>query len=164
MKKITIYIVLSICVILIVLIINYYASYFDFKRAYAEWKIERWASMIEGPGRTCFMASVEDVQRVLANQNKSINHVNHEYDSSIAALPIHSCAPRAKLIKMTYYANYNVVSGVYRCKTDDVIQEFQLAIYMEPRIHDTLKDYCVFADFKEGWKVPVGEVTMFSKP
>jgi len=82
--------------------------------------------------------------------------------SGIVQLPVH-CINEMKLVEMNYDAEHNVVTGIYRCEEDEMYQELQLAIYLEPRSVPQ-EDSCRIGSFLKAWNIPVGEATRFSQP
>lgn len=141
----------------------YYAPFVNFRKLYYEIEIERWADRVRdqrGVGRDCSHVSYDDVNRILG----SMAQKKIEGDSGVRSveLPI-NCLEDMNLVRMSYFADYNVVSGVYRCEKDGVIQELQLAIYLEPR-YVPQKNDCKVGKFLKTWNIPLGEATMFSLP
>ncbi len=67
------------------------------------------------------------------------------------------------LEEMRYSAQYNVVSGIYRCEEKDMVEEWQLSVYLEPRSVN-YEDYCSVGRFMKAWDVPIGAATAFGTP
>ena len=142
-------------------IASYYFSFANFRKLNAEIEIQRWADRLidqGGIGRNCAVVNYSDVNRVL----ESMGRKRLEKDFSMVDFPMR-CWKDMKLSQMTYYADYNVVSGVYRCEKDGMVQELQLAIYLEPRSVPQ-EDDCKVGTFPQSWNLPIGEATKFSLP
>lgn len=154
--------VVVLSVLFLSTIIAFYISDISFNRLYAEIEIKRWADRLRGQGgigRYCASVNYSDINRIFESMGKEkIKDV-----SGVVSINSPSCWSRLQLVEMTYYANYEVLSAVYRCETDEIVQELQLAKYLEPNLA-TQNDYCKAGTFQKAWNVPVGEATMFSAP
>ena len=144
-----------------IIVILYYASFINFEKLHAEIEIEHWADNLrgqEGVGRNCSHVNYNDINSIF----DSMGRINLEDTNGIVELSI-NCFKNMKLIEMNYYARYNVVSGIYRCEKDDMLQELRLSIYLEPRSVPQKTD-CMKGEFYKDWNIPVGKATMFSLP
>ena len=141
---------------------SYYAPFLNSSRLYAENRIERWADNLRTlgePGRNCDHVNYGDINHVFDSMGvKKLERDPYE----MVELSVH-CLNEMELVEMKYYADYNVVSGVYRCEKDDMVQELQLTIRLEPRTVPQ-EDDCKVGAFPKSWNLPVGKVTMFSLP
>lgn len=145
------------------IVVAYHASIIDFQRLYAENKIDNWSERLiaqEGVGRFCGIINYLDINRVFDFMGKK--RMDKETVSRFIDSPVR-CWKDMELIEMSYYAKYNVVSGVYRCEKENMIQELQLAIYLEPKFTKTDAD-CIVGTFPKDWNLPVGSATMFFIP
>lgn len=123
--------------------------------------IQRWADHLKGQGgigRNCGVVNISDVNGIFeSREQKKLESDSRILDSHVR------CWQQMKLVEMRYYAQYDVVSGIYRCEKDEMVQELQLAIYLEPRVGPQ-EDDCKVGTFPKAWNLPVGEATMFSLP
>jgi aryl carrier-like protein len=141
----------------------YYGSDINIRKLYAETKIKQWASLLMeqgGTGRNCSQVNYNDINRIL--DSIGLMRINDVNGMDIVELPIDSIK-HMELVEMNYYAKHSVVAGVYRCEKADMIQELQLAIYLEPR-NVPQKSSCYVAKFYKSWNIPTGKATMFSLP
>jgi len=155
--------ILAFLILVFVVMVPYYASFVNFSKLYSEIEIERWADNLRdqgGVGKNCSYVNYGDINRILDSTGRK--RLESDSGINLVELPI-NCLKNIKLIEMTYYAEYNVVSGVYRCEKDDMIQEVQLAVYLEPKYVPQEND-CMVGKFLKAWNIPVGEATMFSLP
>lgn len=139
----------------------YFSSFVDFRKLKAEIDIDQWAQRIikqGGIGRDCSIVNPSDIDRIFDSRGR---------ESPEGALRVTElrarCWEKMELVEMRYFAQYDVVSGVYRCEDDELVQELQLAIYLEPRSVPQADD-CVVGAFPRAWDIPVGEATVFSLP
>lgn len=156
-------------VALILLVIGIYSVYLATQmtinrradRLAAEIAIQHWAERLinqDGVGRNCSIINYSDVNAIFeARGQKRPAQKPGILDYS------GPCWKQMKLSELRYYADYDVVSGVYRCEKDEIVQELQLAIYLAPRSVPQ-KDDCKVGAFPKDWQLPVGEATMFSLP
>jgi hypothetical protein len=130
-------------------------------RLNAEITIQHWAEHLiaqEGIGRNCAVVNYSDVKAIFESRGQK------RLEKDVGILDYADvCWKEMKLSELTYFADYNAVSGVYRCEKNELIQELQLTIRMEPRSVPQ-KDDCKVGTFPKAWNLPVGEATMFGLP
>lgn len=147
--------------ILSLMVLAYCATPKD-DRSRAESEIERRAEFFINRGkvgRDCSHVNYNRINRILSSMKiRSIEKTGLvESDFYV------DCVSEMKLMRMTYYADYNVVSGVYRCEKGGLVRELQLSVRLEPRSVPQ-KDDCEVGSFPASWNIPVGEATMFPLP
>lgn len=165
-KKYTIWLIALILIITACVV--FYPRYIRLGVLYASMRIERWASFLVkrdypgSTGRNCRRSSDEEIRALYLLSNNNPDQ-GVEIKNLIDQGEVNTrCYKKAKLVRMTYYADMNVVSGVYRCEEGNVIGEFQLAFYLSPDA--TPQNDCAFAVFYKDWNIPAGQATMFSLP
>lgn len=147
---------------LFIVVVAYCMTLIDFDRWSAETEIERRAEFFisrEKAGRDCSHVNYDQINPILDSMGRDPIAKSGLVESDF---PV-NCMSEMKLMRMTYYADYNVVSGVYRCGKDGVVQELQLTVRLEPRSVPQ-EDDCEVGSFPMAWNMPVGEATMFSLP
>lgn len=141
---------------------SYYNPFLNSSRLYAEKRIGHWANYLKNQGsagRSCGYVNYGDINNIFDSAGqKRLDKDPHE----IVLLPV-ECIKDMKLVEMKYHASLNVVSGIYRCEKNDMIQEIQLAVYLEPKSVPQ-EDDCKVGNFLKTWDIPVGQATMFHLP
>lgn len=141
---------------------SYYNPFLSSSRLYAEKRIEQWSSNLikqGSAGRSCGKVNYGDINDIFDSVGRQrLDKDPHE----IVMLPV-ECIKDMKLVEMKYHASANVVSGIYRCEKEDMIQEVQLAVYLEPKSVPQ-EDDCKVGKFLKTWNIPAGQATMFHLP
>ena len=154
--------ILLLFILPLLMFVTYCVSLIDFQRLNAEKEIGRRADFFitRGKvGRDCSHVNYDKINRIFDSMGRDHIGKSGLVESDFYA----NCMSEMILVRMNYYADYNVVSGVYRCEKNGVVQELQLSVRLDPRSVPQEND-CEIGSFPRAWNIPVGEATMFHLP
>lgn len=136
-------------------------------RRIVDWGERLAASGTSGGGWTCTNATDDKIRQAasaVAGLLDPAAVVRARNMNLVVAHPRpRECFTKAENRLLAYDAELDVVYGVWRCSSGDLVGEFQIAIYREQTPVST-DQFCTYAMFYEDLAIPLGAVTAFWTP